>query len=101
MWRNSLEIERPFIRVQPIRFFTRMAAMERARVLREEVSAQYEADDAAGPAPTTTSPTIPPADGIDLDLDFNIDLSSDGDSQKHWETDSEVGSDLDLDLDHN
>ncbi|EKJ67859.1 hypothetical protein FPSE_12007 [Fusarium pseudograminearum CS3096] len=101
MWRNSLEIERPFIRVQPIRFFTRMAAMERARVLREEVAAQYEADDAAGPDPTTTSPTIPPADGIDLDLDFNIDLSSDGDSQKHWETDSEVGSDLDLDLDHN
>ncbi|KAM0307407.1 hypothetical protein ACHAPM_000122 [Fusarium culmorum] len=96
MWRNSLEIECPFVtRVQPIRFFTRMAAMERARVLREEAAAQYEADNAAGPAPTTTSPTIPPSDDIDLDLDLNVYSSSDGDSQKHWEIDSE------LDLDHN
>ncbi|KAK6710755.1 hypothetical protein SNK03_005167 [Fusarium graminearum] len=72
-----------------------MAAMERARVLREEAAAQYEADNAAGPAPTTTSPTIPPSDDIDLDLGHNADTSSDGDSQKRWEIDS------DLDLDHN
>ncbi|GKU11305.1 unnamed protein product [Fusarium langsethiae] len=93
-WRDSLEADRPFIRYQPIRFFTRMAAMERARILSEEVAAQHVADDAAGPAPAPVSSDIPPVDDLELDFNFGIESSSDGEDENHWETDSQDGSDL-------